>query len=99
MILQINLLHDTREKNPMLVNMLPYNEAFSRMRLSHELMKKKYPDRQAARGPAFTGLSNARPETKALSKKPAWLKELPFDYTEYIDATMPWDDQDPDLGE
>ncbi len=85
------LLHDTREKNPMLVNMLHVNEAFTRMRKRHELWKKKYPDATRAHGPAFTGLANARPETKALSRSPVDLKDLPFDPLEYLEHETPYD--------
>ena len=31
------------------------------MRARHELWKKKYPDRAHKHGPAYTGISNARP--------------------------------------
>ena len=55
------------------------------MRALHELWKKKYPDQPAGYGPAFTGLSNARPETLALSKPPVDLKKLPFDPLEVIE--------------
>ncbi len=71
-----------------------------RMRARHELWKEKYPDSTRAHGPAFTGLSNARPETKALAKPPVDLKKLPFDPLEYIHHELPFDVQiDPGLGE
>jgi len=94
-----NLLHDTREKNPMLVNTIHLNEAFNRMRKRHELWKAKYPDSKRAHGLAFTGLSNARPETKALSEPPVDLKKLPFDPMEFIGYELPYDGMDPDLGQ
>jgi arylsulfatase len=93
------LLHDTREKNPMLVNALAQNEAFTRMRVRHELMKKKYPDKHHAVGMPFTGLSNARPETRALWKEPPALKRLPFDIEDVIDFDPPWEMIDPEIGE
>lgn len=94
------LLHDTREKFPMLVNALPQNEAFARMRKRHELWKQKYPDSTRAHGPAFTGLSNARPETKALSEPSVDMKKLPFDPLEFIGHELPWDAHvDPDIGQ
>jgi arylsulfatase len=65
--------------------MAHFNEPFNRMRALHELWKKKYPDQPAGFGPAFTGLSNARPETLALSKPPVDLKTPPFDPLEYIE--------------
>jgi arylsulfatase len=93
-------LHDTREKNPMLVNMLHYKGAFNRIQMRHEIWKTKYPDWPATRGPAFTGLANARPETEALSEVPAYMQNLPFDPLEYIEYDPPFDlNGDPDLGE
>jgi arylsulfatase len=95
-----NLLHDTREKNPMLVNMLHYKGSFNRIQTRHEIWKAKYPDWPATRGPAFTGLANPRPETKALSEVPDYMKDLPFDPLEYIDIDPPFDrNGDPDLGQ
>jgi hypothetical protein len=68
-----------------LIQMLHFSEPFNRMRALHELWKKKYPDLPAAYGPAYTGLSNARPETLALSRPPINLKTLPFDPLEIIE--------------
>ena len=94
------LMHDTREKNPMLVTSLHFKGAFSRMQMRHELWKAKYPDWPAARGPALTGLANARPETKALSEVPVNMKDLPFDPMEYIEHDPPFDrNGDPDWGQ
>jgi arylsulfatase len=95
-----DLLNDTREKAPMMVNTFHLNEAFVRMRARHELWKQKYPDSGRAHGKAYTGLSNARPETKALSEPPGEMRELPFDVFEFIEYELPWELQaDPDLGE
>ena len=94
-----DLLNDTREAHPTMVNFLHVNESFSRMKIRHELWKKKYPDSERAHAPAFTGLSNARPETRALSNPPANLKELPFDVLEFIEHDLPFDGYDPDMGQ
>lgn len=56
-----------------------------RMRARHELWIKKYPNREAGRGPAFTGISNARPETLGVNTTTVDLDDLPFDPLEYID--------------
>jgi arylsulfatase len=94
------LLHDTREKSPMLVNTLHLKGAFNRMQARHELWKEKYPDWPATRGPALTGIANARPETKALSKAPVNMKDLPFDPQQYIKYDPPFDpNADPHLGD
>jgi arylsulfatase len=94
-----DLLNDTREKSPMLVNMLHYNEAFNRMRARHELWKERYPNADRAHGPAFTGISNARPETVALSQPPVNMQDLPFDVMQYLQYELPWEyEVDPDVG-
>jgi arylsulfatase len=45
----------------------------------------------SARGPAFTGISNARPETLALSNPLVDFKKLPFDPMEFIEHDLPFD--------
>lgn len=95
-----DLLSDTREKNPMMVNTFHLNEAFVRMRARHELWKQRYPDGKRAHGPAYTGLSNARPETIALSEPPVDFKDLPFDIFEFLQYELPWEMRaDPDIGQ
>lgn len=80
-----DLYNDPREEVPLLVNMMHFKEPFMRMRARHELWIKKYPNREAGRGPAYTGISNARPETRALINPPTDLKSLPFDPLEFIE--------------
>lgn len=76
---------DPREKSPMLVNLIHLKSPFNRMRLRHELWKKKYPDSKELHGVPWTGIENATPEVKALSRPPAQLKNLPFDPLEYLE--------------
>ena len=61
-----DLENDIREMEPVEVPMLHFNAAFVRMKERHLELKEKYPDKPQAHGPAFTGISNARPETKEL---------------------------------
>ena len=79
--------------------MIHMKEPFNRMRLRHELWMKKYPNQPAGKGPAFTGLSNARPETIALSQPPLDMKKLPFNPLEYIEHVdeLPFFNGEPDL--
>lgn len=63
-----DLQNDIRENNPLMVPLLHFNASFVRMKERHEELKEKYPDKDQAHGPAFTGISNARPETKNLEK-------------------------------
>ena len=72
---------------------------FSRMRARHELMKRKYPDKPNAKGVPYTGLSNARPETKAIGDTiKRNMENMPFDVKEYIEFKAPWSKVDPDWG-
>ena len=61
-----NLTIDTREAHPLLVPLLHYGATFRRMRDRHEKTLKKYPSSGPAEGVPFTGIENARPDTKAL---------------------------------
>jgi arylsulfatase len=93
------LPHDTREHNPLMVHVFHLQEAFKRMRSRHELWIKKFPNTHGASGPAFTGLSNARPETEALGAPPVDRSKLPFDPLEYLDHELPWSvERDPEIG-
>jgi arylsulfatase len=97
-----DLYNDHREVNPIVVGGFHMKEPFKRMRARHELWKTKYPDRHHKRAPAYTGIANARPETIAISKPPAALKELPFDVLEFIEQLdeLPYDaGGDPGPGE
>lgn len=91
-----DLYNDPREENPALVPFLATSSSFTTMRKRHELWKQKYPDRSTKRGVPFTGLANARPETKALAKPPLDLAKLPFDPLQYITHELPWDGLDAD---
>lgn len=61
-----DLHNDIREKEALEVPLLHFNAAFVRMKERHLELKEKYPDKAQAKGPALTGVSNARPETKEL---------------------------------
>jgi len=96
-----DLYNDHREVTPLLLQALQYKEAFNRMRARHELWMQRYPNREEARGPAYTGIANARPETRALSSPPAWLRNLPFDPLQFIEHLdeLPFDPTgEPDIG-
>ena len=94
-----DLYVDTREDNPMLIPLIHTQGQFNRMRARHELMKKKYPDKKKSYGVPYTGLSNARPETKAIGDQMMRnIKNLPFDVKEYIEFQIPGSKADPDFG-
>jgi len=93
---------DPREKSPMMVNLIHLKSPFNRMRIRHELWKKKYPDLEERHGIPWTGIENATPEIRALAKPPLDLNKLPFDPLEYIEHLdeLPFDpNADPGLGE
>ena len=92
---------DSREKTPMMLNLIHLKSPFNRMRLRHELWKKKYPDAKEVRGIPWTGIENAPPEVQDLAKPKLDLKKLPFDPLEYVEHLdeLPFDpNMDPDLG-
>ena len=92
----------SRENSPMMVNLIHLKSPFNRMRLRHQLWKKKYPDLKEKHGIPWTGIENATPEIKALAKPPLDLKKLPFDPFEYIEHLddLPFDrNADPGLGD
>ena len=91
-----DLYNDPREKFPALVPYLGFSSSFTTMRKRHEIWKQKYPDRATKRGAPFTGIANARDETKALSNPPVDLEKLPFDPLEYMNFELPWDGLDAD---
>lgn len=94
-----DLYTDPREENPMLVPLIHTQGQFHRMRARHELMKKKYPDKSNAKGIPYTGLSNARPETKAIGDTMKRnMENMPFDVREYIEFEVPGGKVDPDWG-
>ncbi|MCJ7755292.1 MAG: sulfatase-like hydrolase/transferase [Thermoanaerobaculales bacterium] len=80
-----DLYNDHREVSPITVGGFHFKEPFRRMRARHELWIEKFPHAKEAQGPAFTGISNARPETLALSKPPMDFQKLPFDPLEFIE--------------
>jgi arylsulfatase len=93
---------DPREKSPMLTNLIHLKSPFNRMRLRHELWKKRYPDQEELHGIPWTGIENTTEEVKALTVPPAKLSELPFDPFEYVEHLdqVPFDrNLDPGLGE
>ena len=92
---------DPRETTPMLVNLIHLKSPFNRMKLRHELWKKKYPDAKEVHGIPWTGIENATPEVQALSKPKLDLKKLPFDpleYVEHLDQLTFDPNMDPGLG-
>jgi arylsulfatase len=95
-----DLYQDPHEENPHLVPLIHTQGQFLRMRARHELMKNKYPDKPNAKGIPLTGLSNARPETRAISDVlKRNLQELPFSLQEYLQHEPPAELRDFDWGE
>lgn len=94
-----DLYQDPHEKNPQLVPLIHTQGQFNRMRARHELFKKKYPDKPNAHGIPYTGLSNARPETKAIAERvKRAMENMPFDVKEYLEFDAPGSDSVGDWG-
>jgi arylsulfatase len=85
-----DLVLDPREQFPQLVPLIWQSGQWDRMLARHELWKEKYPNRPKARGIPFTGIENARPETRAIGERFERLREqLPFDPLEFLQFNMP----------
>ena len=85
----------------MMLNLIHLKQPFNRMRMRHELMKKKYPDGKEKHGIPFTGVVNASQEVKDLARPPMDPDDLPFDVFDYIEHLdeLPFDrNLDPNLG-
>lgn len=80
----IDLYNDHREVSPMVVQAFHMKEPFKRMRARHEAWTEKYPNRKQKYGMSYTGISNARPETKALLNPPIDTKNVPFDVNGFV---------------
>ena len=94
-----DLYMDPREEQPQLVPLIHTQGQVKAMRARHELFKKKYPDVENGKGVPYTGLSNARPETKAIAERvDATVKAMPFDIKEYLDFEVPGSDAVGDWG-
>jgi arylsulfatase len=92
---------DPRETTPMLVNLIHLKSPFNRMKMRHDLWKKKYPDAKEVHGIPWTGIENASPEVQALAKPKLDLKKLPFnplEYVEHLDQLTFDPNMDPGLG-
>ncbi len=62
-------------------------------------MKREYPDKPKAHGIPYTGLSNARPETKAIGQRILQnIENVPIDPRQYIEFDIPGTKADPDFG-
>ena len=93
---------DPRETTPMLANLIHLKRPFNRMKLRHDLWKKKYPDQQEVHGIPWTGITNASAEIKALANPKVDKSKLPFDPLEYVEHLdqLPFDpDMDPSYGQ
>ncbi|MHC5115161.1 MAG: sulfatase-like hydrolase/transferase, partial [Planctomycetota bacterium] len=93
---------DPREYSPLLVNLIHLKSPFNRMKLRHELWKKRYPDSSEKHGIPWTGIANATPEVEALARPGVKFRELPFDPFEYVEHLdeLPFDpSMDPSVGE
>ena len=93
---------DPRESSPMLVNLIHLKSPFNRMKLRHDLWKKKYPDSHEVYGIPWTGIANATPEVQELAKPRMDFSKVPFDPLEYIEHLdqIPFDPtMDPGIGD
>jgi arylsulfatase len=94
-----DLFQDPHEKNPLLVPLIHTQGQFNAMRARHELFKRKYPDMPKGHGLPYTGLSNARPETKEIGERiKRYMELMPFDVKEFLEFEIPGSDSVGDWG-
>jgi arylsulfatase len=94
-----DLFQDPHEKNPHLVPLIHTQGQFNAMRARHELFKRKYPDMPEGHGLPYTGLSNARPETKEIGERiKRYMEFMPFDVKEFLEFEIPGSDSVGDWG-
>ncbi|WP_444946710.1 sulfatase-like hydrolase/transferase [Microbulbifer sp. VTAC004] len=94
-----DLYMDPREEYPQLVPLIYTQGQFNHMVARHRLFKKKYPDVPSGKGIPYTGLANARPETKAIGQRVrAVMEEMPFSIQEYLEFEIPGADKVGDWG-
>lgn len=94
-----DLYQDPREENPHLVPLIHTQGQFNRILFRHELMKKKYPDQPNGKDIPLTGISNARPETKAIkTMTEKYMELMPINYEDYINYDDPVFKMDGDWG-
>jgi arylsulfatase len=90
-----DLYTDPREQHGEMIEQFHVKSMFNRQRQRHQMWMKKYPNRpDATRGPALTGIENARPETIQLNEMPANAEKLPFDLRKVVDFELPWTQSD-----
>ena len=68
----------------MVVQAFHMKEPFKRMKARHQAWTEKYPNTKPKHGMSYTGISNARPETKAIADPPVEMEDLPFDPNGFI---------------
>ena len=95
-----DLYMDPREEHPQLTPLIHTQGQFNRMVARHRLFKKKYSDVPNAKGIPYTGLSNARPETKAIAERVrATVDSMPFSLEDYLEFEIPGSDKVGDWGD
>ncbi len=90
-----DLYTDPREAHGEMIEQFHVKSMFNRQRARHLLWIKKFPNRpDATKGPALTGISNVREETKSVFSAPIDEDKLPFDPQEILDHPVPWTQSD-----
>ena len=94
-----DLYTDPREEFGKMLPMFPAKGMFNIMKAREKLWMEKFPNTAEARDYPLQGLSNARPETKALGKPVIDVSKLPFDPFEFIKKLDGWEGAEFDKAE
>ena len=64
-----DLFNDPREVQPKMLPLFTTKRMFARMKIRHERWQEHYPNKGQNRDYPFTGIENARPETRAIAER------------------------------
>jgi hypothetical protein len=93
-----DLFADPREASGQLRPMFPAKSMFNQMKVRHQLMLAKYPNKGQNRDYPFQNIENARPATIKASQPRVNAEDVPFDPGDVIHQVPEWENTDPNWG-
>ena len=93
-----DLFSDPREASGQLLPMFPAKSMFNQMKVRHQLMLVKYPNKGQNRDYPFQNIENARPETIKASQPRVDKEDVPFDPRDVVREVPEWENTDPNWG-
>ena len=93
-----DLYNDPREASGQLIPMFPAKSMFNQMKMRHQLMIAKYPNKGQNRDFPFQNIENARPETIEASQPRVDPDDVPFDPADVIREVPEWENTEANWG-